>query len=223
MLTRLTSGIAGLDSIIQEGFPFPSTLVLKGDTGSGKTTFGMQFLSEGAKKGEQSLYITTLSESVQWMLKFLSEYDFINKEYFGEEIKYLDLGQQLRTMKSGEELLSVLNESYMEILPQRVVIDPITVIKLIIPDEYRSFLFDLSVMVKNWQSITLLTGEINHNDNDSRDEEYIADGVILLYNRLEDMKRRNYLEILKMRGTAPVKGLHPYEISKAGIQIFRSD
>ncbi|MDP2973478.1 MAG: gas vesicle protein GvpD, partial [Candidatus Diapherotrites archaeon] len=51
-------------------------------------------------------------------------------------------------------------------------------------------------------------------------EEYVADGVILLYHtKLEDRFIRS-IGILKMRGTKISERLHPIRITKDGIKIL---
>src|SRR4051794_18059571 len=56
------SGVPGLDSILCGGFPRHRLYLIEGDPGVGKTTLALQFLLEGARLGEQVLYIT-LSET----------------------------------------------------------------------------------------------------------------------------------------------------------------
>lgn len=52
------TGIEGFDLIMQGGLPSNRIYLIQGEPGTGKTTFSMQFLFEGAKKGERCLYIT---------------------------------------------------------------------------------------------------------------------------------------------------------------------
>ena len=61
----------------------------------------------GAKKGEQGLYFTTLSEPTQWMLRYASQFDFINKDYFGDQIRYMDLGNMMREMDANQLLAAI--------------------------------------------------------------------------------------------------------------------
>src|SRR5262250_484038 len=61
-LERLSTGIAGLDAILQGGFPRDRLYLVDGDPGTGKTTLAMQFLLDGARRGEGALYVT-LSET----------------------------------------------------------------------------------------------------------------------------------------------------------------
>jgi circadian clock protein KaiC len=61
---RVATGVEGLDDIIEGGFPQGHIYLLEGETGTGKTTIGLQFLLEGARLGERGLFIT-LSSSQQ--------------------------------------------------------------------------------------------------------------------------------------------------------------
>src|SRR3954452_4027156 len=59
---RLTTGSPGLDDILNGGFPANRLYLIEGDPGTGKTTLALQFLIEGARRGEAVLYVT-LSET----------------------------------------------------------------------------------------------------------------------------------------------------------------
>ena len=67
---RLLSGVPGLDSLIGGGFLKRSITLVSGSAGIGKSTLGIQFLLEGAKRGERGLYIT-LEEGEAQILKIL--------------------------------------------------------------------------------------------------------------------------------------------------------
>lgn len=219
---RISTGIKGLDEMVEGGFPFPSVGLVAGGAGTGKTTFAMSFLMEGAKKGEQGLFFTTLSEPTQWMLRYASQFDFINRDYFGNEIKYKDIGLLLQ--KEGrEELLDYIDDKIAEIMPQRIVIDPITVVGTFFDEEYRSFLFELTNLLKNWQAVSVLTGEVAPNEPYPQEVTYAVDSVVLLSMIEEEGSRRKYLEVLKMRGTDHTTGRQPISItSEDGIVVLKS-
>ena len=220
---RMQSGITGLDEMLEGGFPYPSTVLVAGSTGTGKTTFCLQFLVEGAKKGEQGMFFTTLSEPVEWMLRFASRWEFMERNMVGEEIKYLELGPVIRKAKTYEEILDFISDNISEIMPQRIVIDPISIVGDIFIKDYRNFLLDLSVKMKNWHTVTLLTGEIDEMERIPLDVAYTTDGVILLTNNRNSITRQRSLEILKMRGTHHIIGDCAMDVSKLGITVYPKD
>ncbi len=219
---RVSTGIKGLDEMVEGGLPFPSVALVAGGAGTGKTTFALRFLTEGAKKGEQGLFFTTLSEPTQWMLRYTSQFDFIDKDYFGNEIKYQDIGLLVQN-EGYEELLDFIDDKIAEVMPQRIVIDPITVVGSFFDENYRSFLFELTNLLKNWQAVSVLTGEVPPNEAYPEEITYAVDSVILLSMLEEEGSRRKYLEVLKMRGTDHTTGKQPISITtEDGIVVLKS-
>ncbi len=219
---RKDSGIPGLDELLEGGFPYPSVILVAGSAGTGKTTFAQRFLFAGAEKGQQGLYFTTLSEPTQWMLRFATRFSFVNRDYFGDQIVYVDLGTAIRDAAPAE-ILSAIDDKIAEVMPERIVIDPITVIDVPLGESYRSFLFDLCNRLKNWKAVTLLTGEVPPQELYPPEVAYSVDGIVLLHNSDEGDGRRKYLEVLKMRGTNHVTGKHSIEItSEEGIVVLKS-
>ena len=201
-LVRLKSGIPGMDEMMEGGFPFPSTVLVAGGAGTGKTTLALQFLARGAELGEQGLFFTTLSEPTQWMLRFTSRFGFFNRDYFGKQIKYVDLGPFLMENNQPHKILEHIEEQIAEHMPQRIVVDPLTVVGEMISGSYRTFLYDLATRLKNWQAVSILTGEVLPGQAYPVELSYVVDTLVLLSTDLSpEGTRRKYLEILKMRGT----------------------
>ncbi len=220
-ISRTPSGIGGLDSLIEGGFPVPSVMLVSGPAGSGKTTFAFQFLLEGARRGERGLYISTLSERTEWMLRFMSTYEFFDPKYIEDgTIVYEDIGKELGTMDTMKLIIKI-NEIIAETVPQRIVIDPINVVNNFVED-YRQFLFELVTLLKNWSGVALLTGEVKGNEAYPEDPGYTADGIINLLMRTEDNVIKRYIQILKMRGTHHSMSVHPLEITAKGVEVLKA-
>lgn len=88
---RITTGTTGLDTILRGGLPPNRLYLLEGQPGSGKTTASLQFLLDGAAKGESCLYVT-LSETIDelnevaashnWSLEALHIFELASAEAF---------------------------------------------------------------------------------------------------------------------------------------------
>jgi circadian clock protein KaiC len=217
-ISRIKTGVTGLDNMIEGGVPFPATILVAGSAGTGKTTFGLQFLTQGAMEGEKGIYFATLSEPIQWLLRFTQDFEFMKPEFFGEEIIYVDMGALLKKTKDFTKVLKVVEENIIEHMPQRIVIDPITVLTKW--KGYREFLFDMSITLKNWETTTLLTGECEPNKPYPVEVSYVVDGVILLSTRIgKEGSRQKFLEVMKMRGTQHITGMHMTNITSNGLQV----
>jgi len=222
-MERMDTGIPGLNDILEGGLPFPSTVLISGPTGCGKTTFALQFMSQGARDGEGGIFFTTLSEPIQWMLRFAQDLDFFSSEDFGKRILYRDLGFLLLEDHDEDAMIRKLIETVEDDvgrnLPRRVVFDPITVLQQQLGTSYRRFLFQLSARMKNWQTITIMTGESCPGEDYQMDVAHTMDGVILLYNEPDGDMRSRSIEVLKMRGTSHRCGRHALDLSSGGLSV----
>jgi circadian clock protein KaiC len=217
-ISRIRTGVGGLDDMMEGGYPFPSSMLVAGSAGTGKTTLALQFLTQGAAEGERGIYFATLSEPIQWLLRFTEGFKFMKKEYFGEELIYQDMGGLLKKMADFNEFMKAIEDCITEYMPQRIVIDPVTVLTK--KKGYREFMFDLSLALKNWETTTLLTGEVQPGEIYPVEVAYVVDGVVLLTSRIgKEGSRQRFLEILKMRGTKHTTGAHMTSITDQGIQV----
>lgn len=75
MMGRISTGVEGLDEMLQGGLIPGRTYLVKGGPGSGKTTLGVQFIMEGVKNGEKCLYMT-LEESPKSLKENVAKFGF---------------------------------------------------------------------------------------------------------------------------------------------------
>lgn len=219
-IMRKKSGIPGLDNMIQGGFPVPSSILLAGEPGTGKTTFAVQSLFKGARNGEIGLYITAISEP-QWLVqKYLSSFSFYDQALVEKGVvNFVDIGKELT--KNPDYILQTIKKLIEQYRPDRVVIDPITPIEGMLQwrGETREFIHELFAFLKAFESVTLITGEMSYADISKSLEAYMVDGVIVLSYPEEERVRRKFLEVLKMRGTKHTTGRQLIDITYDGFTV----
>jgi KaiC/GvpD/RAD55 family RecA-like ATPase len=221
-IERETTGIPGLDEALKGGFPKHSVVLLTGMPGAGKTTFSMQFLVDGAKKGEKGLYFT-LEENAEEIVSQYSLFDPTLKEYFDKgllkivTIPLVDY-DSLKEMISSE--LDAMNA-------QRLVIDSITYLQMFFSDvmSIRKAVIELSTIIKARGCTAVFIGEMPYGENKLSSfgvEEFAADGVIALYMVEKQGSFIRALRVIKMRSTDHLTKYIPLDIKSTGIIVYPS-
>jgi KaiC/GvpD/RAD55 family RecA-like ATPase len=221
--TFIKSGIRGLDEIMGGGLPKDSIILLSGTCGTGKSIFGMNFLIEGAMKGEPGIYIS-LEESPESNIKQM--------KLFGWPVDDMIKNKKLMILQpelyNFDALLTTIEDSIDRIKAKRLVIDAISIIGMYFEDPYkvRKSILQLGALLKKMKCTTIAIDEVREGEPSLSAygvEEFVVDGVIVLYL----IKRSNiYLRaavIRKMRGVNHSTKIHPMEIkSPGGIVIYPS-
>jgi circadian clock protein KaiC len=219
-MMRRETGIEGLDKLVMGGFPVPATVLIGGDPGTGKTTLSVQTLFYGATKGELGVYLTAISEPRWVVQKFLSEFSFFNPEAIErEKIAFIELKKDL--FDNPADLLENIKRIVERYEPHRLVIDPITPIRLALQKagKLREFYHELFEYLKGFNCSSIITAEMSYEDIPRSLEGYMVDGIIMLSYPEEKDVRRKFLEILKMRGTKHATGKHLVDITSDGVLV----
>jgi len=203
---RVPSGIDGLDSLIDGGFPKGSLILLAGNPGTGKTVFGMQFLCKGAKDhGENGIYVS-FAESEDTLVNNMSKlfgYDLKTMEGDGK-VKVLDFTTV--TEKGLSTILEMVLKEITILKAKRLVIDSFSAMAQAFrePIEARIILHNiLGKMVRQLGCTTLLIAEVPTGSEKIgvSIEEFVADGVLVLRRDDYDGRLIREIEIEKLRGT----------------------
>jgi circadian clock protein KaiC len=220
-LNREPSGIPGLDDLIEGGFPVPSTILVAGEPGTGKTTFSVQSLFDVARHGGIGIYLSAISEPPWVVQTFLSNFEFYDAELVDtNKIVFADLGSSL--VYEPENLMERLQHVVETYQPTRLVIDPITPIREILERKGindREFMHNLFAYLKTLSCTTIITGEQNYSTIPTSLEGYMVDGLIVMSYPEEEGVRRKYLEVLKFRGTDHITGRQLLDITRDGLSV----
>ncbi|MCG3217150.1 MAG: AAA family ATPase, partial [Candidatus Heimdallarchaeota archaeon] len=214
----LKTGIQNFDEILSGGFPLNSLNFIAGPPGTGKTILIHQLLFNNPGK---ALYITTLSEPMSKVIKFMQSFDFFDSSVFNEKIVYRDIGSMLRTT-SIEEAYENITELLKEIQPDILCIDSFKAIRDLAQSEYefRRFCYDLAVQLAVLNCTTFYVGEYQIEDITKSPEFAIADGIIYLYTDDFGGDQQRQLKIVKMRGREISITPFPFVITSKGIKIL---
>lgn len=218
MIERMPTGISGLDVMIEGGLPVPSLTLAAGDVGSGKTTLCTQFLCRGAQNGETGIYFMTFGGPPEWAFKFISTYDFMEKDYFDNEIKFIELKNE--GARGARIMMDIIQLSMEKIHPRRIAIDSLSIVEGALKKDCRHFMLRLSMLVKEHGAVALVTADSLPGAPYPVEIAQVADGIILLQNAEVDMVRKRTIEVLKMSGTAHHLGKYAVDISAKGLTVY---
>jgi len=223
-------GIKGLDDILGGGIPQGHMILVSGNTGTGKTMFGMHFLRQGIVEGENTVFVA-LEEPVDQVKKTALTHGWDLSRYEKEgKIKFVTAN--LIDISNDKLLYKVINAA-RNINAKRVVIDSISSLysATMGDEQVRQFLLQASrdfkangiTCIMNYlasSSFGAARGQLLSSlvTNEMRLSS-LLDGIIILLYVERGQKVRKLLSVLKMRGSQHSKEIFSFEIEKGGIKI----
>lgn len=232
---RIPTGIKGFDELIQGGLIKGETYIISGVSGAGKSIFSLEFLYRGASQFDEPGLYVTFEETMQSLLRNGRNFGWDLNDLFKKK-KLMIVDFTLVTV--GDKALSLNPEAFnldglyvtletavKDLNIKRVVLDPVSILFLQYPNigVIRRELNIISSMLRRNNCTSLFVTETGNEPNRITRfgvEEYLANGVIVLYWESENDKRSRYIEVFKMRGTAHYMGRRRFSITNNGISVI---
>jgi KaiC/GvpD/RAD55 family RecA-like ATPase len=224
-IQRISTGIPGIDELIEGGFPSDGMILLVGHAGAGKSIFTSQFIYNCAVRyGIRGVY-ACLAETKETFLRNMREFgwDFERLEREGRVgVLCLPVSKEAGVQTNLNKIMDAIESLKAKVL----VIDSFSTIATALKEkiDIRVMLHLLYQFIKKSNSLCILiVDELRHPHFFSSGEgiaEFMADGIVTLELYIDDngvLRRR--MRILKMRGTDHSKVAHPYRIMKGGFTL----
>ena len=225
-IPRVDIGIEGLDQMIQGGIPRRHLIVTIGSAGTGKTTFGLQFLHHGLQNGENAVFLT-LEQSHEAILDTADDRDWGFAEYEEQgQLAIVDL-DPVEMANSLDNIRGELPALIEEFDADRLVLDSVSLLEMMYDDQSRrrTEVFDFTRSLKQAGVTKMLVSEASENNPFASRHgiiEYLTDAVFILqYVRSDASETRLAVEIQKIRNANHSRETKPYEITNDGISVYQ--
>ena len=223
-----STGVSGLDDVLNGGLTPERLYLIEGTPGTGKTTLGIGFLLAGEAAGETGLYIT-LSETEAELravarthglsLDPITIFEMVPDSGFADDQEQtllhpseVELGETVRSVMAQVDALQ----------PRRLVLDSLAELRLLAqsPIRYRRQILALKHFFSTRHCTVLVLDDKSAGEGDLQLHS-IAHGVISLEQTLSGFgAQRRRLHVIKMRGLRYRGGYHDFQIEPGGLQVY---
>ncbi|MAG47589.1 hypothetical protein CL617_03210 [archaeon] len=231
----IRTGVPGFDDLFGEGIPKGSAVLLAGGAGNGKTILSLQILYNHAMNGKKCLYMS-FEESEEKLTHHMEDFGWDTRKLIKDgnlmikRFNPFDITRSVDAllMKAKGELLIEIDPIIFPggFEPDIIVVDSLTAIASAFTgkeDSYRIYieqLFRFFEKIKATSFLITETKQIPTVFSQTGVEEFLADGVIVLYNIKRSNVRKNAIEILKLRGAQHQKKIVAMQITNKGIVVY---
>ena len=232
---KIRTGIPGFDLIVDGGLKEGKTIVLSGESGSGKSTFGMQFLYNGASDFEEPGLFVTLTQSPQELISDFRGYGWhIEKLIEKEKIMIIDA----RPFKMNDDvsdsggllynsepfpfthLTQLILRGIKKIHAKRLVVDSLSVLSMQYANQFntRQGIQKMIHALDEKKCTSIFISETL--DSRTPPEWYAASGIVILNHVQRTNTMERSIQVIKMRGTKHSEQTYPIRFNENGYQVL---
>ncbi len=215
---RRPIGIPGLDEKMGGGLPpGPRTVLVAGGCGTGKTTFGVQFLYKGALEHGEPGVLINFEQDIAQLKQDMANFGFDLQKL--EEQNLVRIYDKSSAEEGKRDLISFIIERADEINAKRIVIDSMQTLEYLIGTNIKFTVSSTCDALKRAGLTTLIMAESRSDEVDISEEveSYIVDGVIIL--TIHEALDTRKVKIRKMRGTYHTLKALEMKFGPKGIEV----
>lgn len=229
------TGIPGFDALFEKGIPKGNAMIIAGGTGTGKTIMCLQICNNLASEGKKCLYMS-FEESQEKLESHMREFNWDPKKLEDKGNLFIQRLNPFEITRNVEALLAeakgeLMIEAKALILPQDftpdiIIIDSLTAVASVFisrEDSYRIYIEQLFRAFEDIGATSFLiteTDQMPTKFSPTGVEEFLGDGVIVLYSVRTGNVRENGIEVLKLRGAKHQKKIVAMQITDKGIVVY---
>jgi len=224
---RASTGVDGLDELIEGGFPANRTILVTGESGTGKTLFGVQFIAAGLAQGERCVCVSVDQRPEHLLQDSTFPSMALDAAVADGRLMMLDASPYFAATRQrsrhstpidARTIATDLSLQTRTIGARRVLIDSIT--SLVPPDLNRTEAHDyLRSLIHSLEDNLGCTVVMTARPPSAGDQqaicegaEYLVSGILELTVRRLDSSFVRTLFLKKMRGTIAEPGEYPMRI-----------
>jgi len=218
-LTRLVTGIEGLDALLKGGLVVGASYIIQGPPGAGKTILANQLACEHVRAGGRVLVATLLSESHERLFQYLATLEFFDPALVGDQIQFVSAFDTLE-QEGLDAVVRLLRQEIARQQASLLIVDGVLNARVRAETtlDTKKFVSELQGHAAFAGCTVLLLTSARLEEGSP--EHTMVDGVIELGEQLLGSRAVRHVQLRKTRGSAALSGRHECLIDEAGMHIY---
>jgi circadian clock protein KaiC len=221
-ISRLSTGVPGLDVVVGGALPEYSFNLIVGGPGTGKTTLAHQIAFQSSSPDKRVLFFTVLGEPPLKMLRYQQQFSFFDGDKIPDLVRFVNLDEE--ALKRGfDGVLEAIEREIDGFHPSLVIVDSIRTLipsRGLVDPVVHSFVQRLAAVLTSALATSFLIGEYTEGEINTSPLFVVADGIIWLSQVIERNSVVRKLQVIKVRGQSPMAGLQTFRITRDGVEVF---